>query len=234
MRADFAVPVSVAERDEHWDTILDLSAMLDDGSWVLVGGDAVTAHVLAHDSDPELVCHTADRAGRLVTTADAMPAAVLALRDLGFVPVNARDAPEFRFSRPAEDRRSAHETWTVHVCGVTALRGGDQALRRRVPRRASRGARTPDVPVPGLVGALVYEAAQFARNTTEPFVHARNAALLASLIDNPVAVREELTPGDRRLLRSLDAAAGLRAHHIWGRLPLERDAFTRWKLLLAV
>lgn len=226
--------MSVTDRDEHWDTILDLSAMLDDRSWVLVGGDAVTAHVLAHGADPDLVCHTADLAGRLVTTAGAMPAAVLALRDLGFAAVDARGASEFRFSRPAERVGSPPETWTVHVCGVTALRGGDQALQRLVPRTASRGARTRDVPVPGLLGALVYEAAQFARSTTEPFVHARNAALLASLLDNPVSMRDELTPADRRLLRCLDAAVGLRSHHIWGRLPRDRDAFTRWKLLLAL
>ena len=235
MSIAFAVPASAVWRDELWDTILDLSALLETGSWVLVGGHAVMAHALAHDGDCELVSHTARPLGRLVTTASAMPMVIRCLRELGFTLEDTSIATEFRFSRPSE-RESLSDVpqqWVVDVTGVTSLNGGDQALERCEPRGASKGLRAPSVPLPSLLASIVYEAAQFGSSTTEPFVHARNAALLASLVPNPISARQDITPADRRILRVLDAAVGLRQHSVWSRLPIEPDAFIRWKLLLA-
>ena len=119
------------------------------------------------------------------------------------------------------------------MVGVTELFGGDQALARRVPYLATKGMRAPRVPVPDLLSTVIYEASQFAMNTSDPFAHARDAAFLVSLIDDPEHERGRLTPMDRRALRVLDAAVGDREHHVWSALPPERDAFTRWRLLLA-
>ena len=193
------------------------------------------AHALAHDGDCELVSHTARPLGRLVTTASAMPTVIRCLRELGFTLEDTSIATEFRFSRPSE-RESLSDVpqqWVVDVTGVTSLNGGDQALERCEPRGASKGLRAPSVPLPSLLASIVYEAAQFGSSTTEPFVHARNAALLASLVPNPISARQDITPADRRILRVLDAAVGLRQHSVWSRLPIEPDAFIRWKLLLA-
>lgn len=235
MSIAFAVPESTVWPDELWDTILDLSALLDEGSWVLVGGHAVLAHALAHDGDCELVSHTARPLGRLVTTASAMPTVIRCLRELGFVLEEPSVSTEFRFSRPAERGSSTDlpQQWIVDVTGITSLSGGDQALERCEPRGASKGLRAPSVPLPSLLASIVYEAAQFGSSTTEPFVHARNAAFLVSFVHDPIGTRHELTPADRRILRALDAAVGLRQHSVWSRLPIDPDAFIRWKLLIA-
>lgn len=193
------------------------------------------AHALAHDGDCELVSHTARPLGRLVTTASAMPTVIRCLRELGFVLEEPSVSTEFRFSRPAErgSPTDLPQQWIVDVTGVTSLSGGDQALERCEPRGASKGLRAPSVPLPSLLSSIVYEAAQFGFSTSEPFVHARNVALLVSFVHDPIGTRHELTPADRRILRALDAAVGLRQHSVWSRLPIEPDAFIRWKLLLA-
>ena len=193
------------------------------------------AHALAHDGDCELVSHTARPLGRLVTTASAMPTVIRCLRELGFVLEEPSVSTEFRFSRPAErgSPTDLPQQWIVDVTGVTSLSGGDQALERCEPRGASKGLRAPSVPLPSLLSSIVYEAAQFGFSTSEPFVHARNVALLVSFVHDPIGTRHDLTPADRRILRALDAAVGLRQHSVWSRLPIEPDAFIRWKLLLA-
>lgn len=193
------------------------------------------AHALAHNGDSELVSHTARPLGRLVTTASAMPTVIRCLRELGFVLEGTSIATEFRFSRPAERGSPSDlpQQWIVDVTGVTSLSGGDQALDRCEPQGASKGLRAPSVPLPSLVASVIYEAAQFGSSTTEPFVHARNAAFLVSFVHDPIGARQQLTPADRRILRALDAAVGLRQHSVWSRLPIDPDAFIRWKLLIA-
>lgn len=237
MSIAFAVPALDVWHDELWDTILDLSALLDDGSWVLVGGQAVVAHTLAH-RDATRAPRDSDMVGRIVTIGSSLPKVTRSLSYLGFEPDGAQPpvGTLFRYRRDADAPASGQrpQLWTVHVVGLTELHGGDQALARRVPYQASKGHRAPWVPVPDLLSSVVYEASQFAMDTTDPFAHARDAAFLASLLEDPVHERGRLTPTDRRALRVLDAAVGAREHHVWATLPAERDAFTRWRLLLAV
>lgn len=238
MSLAFAVPAFTLWHDELWDTILDLSFLLDDGTWVLVGGQAVIANALVHDRTDARMQRDPDPIGRLVTVSSALPKAKLAFSYLGFE-ADGRDATAgspLRFRRAPDSSGSGlgPQVWTVHVVGVTELLGGDQALARRVSYQVSKGMRSPSVPVPDLLSTVVYEASQFAVDTVDPFVHARDAAFLVSLLDDPIHERGRLTPGDRRALRVLDAAVGDRANHVWESLPPERDAFTRWRLLLSV
>ena len=238
MSLAFAVPSLALWHEELWDTILDLSALLDAGSWVLVGGQAVVAHALAHETDESRTPRDIDPIGRLVTTATALPTVLTTLRHLGFDPEGSQPprAGLFRYRREAEgnDACDLPQTWTIHAVGVTSWHGGDQALARRVPHQATKGLRAPWVPVPDLLSTIVYEASQFATDTIDPFVHARHTAFLVSLIDDPAGERSRLTPTDRRALRVLDAAVGERGHHVWAELPSDRDTFTRWRLLLAL
>lgn len=234
----FAVPSLALWHDELWNTILDLSAMLDEETWALVGSQAIVAHALAHETvEPENTIES-DPVGRFVTTSNSFRSAHTALQQLGFQPDGPQPpvGPYFRYLRAAEGSESEHrpQTWIVHVTGVTTLRGGDQAFARRVPYRARKGMRAPLIPVPDLLASVVYEASQFATAKFDPFSHARNAAFLVSIIDNPVLERARLTPTDRRALRVLDAAVGDRQHSVWTAQPFDRDAFTRWRLLLAL
>ena len=237
MSLAFAVPVFATWHEELWNTILDLSVLLENESWALVGGQTVIAHGLAHDIAAPRVTRESDGDGRLVTTADSMTAVTRSMRDLGFSLENPSvTSPLYRFVRDADEVSADTHTqvWTVHVVGATQHFGGDQALARRVPYQVTKGLRAPWVPVPDLMSTIVYEAAQFGCDTTEPFAHARDAAFLVSLISDPEQERARLTPKDRRALASLDAAVGVRSHHVWAQLPFDRDAFTKWRLLLTV
>lgn len=238
MSLAFAVPPFALWHDELWDTILDLSALLDDGTWALAGGQAVVAHALASDDDDTDLLRDVDPIGRLITTADALPTVERSFRNLGFESVGPSNpvVPRFSFRRDAEGLapEDLPQSWMVHVIGITELEGADQAYARRLPYQATKGLRAPWVPVPDLLSTIVYEAAQFCADVEQPFMHARQAAYLVSLLSHPVGERARLTPSDRRALRSLDAAVGTRDHHVWDELPAHRDAFTRWRLLLSV
>ena len=236
MSLAFAVPPFALWHDELWDTILDLSALLDEGSWVLVGGQAVLAHALARDIDSRR--RVIDPVGRLVTTGSALANVIRSFTYLGFEADGVQPplAAQFRYRREPEGSspQDRSQTWTLNVVGVTAADGGAQALARLSTHQATKGLRAPLVPVPDLLSTIVYEACQFAVDTVDPFVHARDAAFLVSLIDDPVAEARRLTPADRRALRVLDAAVGGPGHHIWSRVSSERDAFRRWTSLLEV
>ena len=236
MSLAFAVPDLAQWHEELWDTILDLSHLLQKENWALVGGQAVVAHGLAHDVVAPRLTRQFDGTGCFVTSADSMHTVTRSMRDLGFSVEKPNGSPSlYRFARDA-DQTSADtsaQVWTAHVVGVTEHLGGDQALARRVPYQVTKGLRSPWVPVPDLISTIVYEAAQFSSDTAEPFAHARDTAFLVSLISDPDRERARLTPADRRALRSLDAAVGERSHHVWAQLPFDREAFTKWRLLLA-
>lgn len=232
MSVYFAVPPFAVWHEELWDTILDLSALLDEGSWVLVGGQATIAHALAHGCGDERMRRDPDALGRLVTIASARTTVSRTLQDLGFAPEPVADrSPVLRFRREPEGTGHGQE-WAVHVVGVTELAGGDQALARRVPYHATKGLRSPTVPVPDLLSTVVYEAHRFAADPLDPLSHARDAAFVASLIRDPARERIRLTPDDALALRVLDAEIGEPDHHVWNLLPDERDARGRWRRLL--
>ncbi len=233
MSLAFAVPPFSLWHDELWDTILDLSALLDEGSWALIGGQAVVAHALALDDETDLL-RDVDPLGGIVTTVDSLPNLERSFRYLGFGGIPST-GPGFRFRRDAEGPAPDQlpQTWAVHVIGVTEWDGADQAYARRLPFQATKGLRAPWVPVPDLLATIVYEAARFCADLEQPFLHARQAAYLVSMLHDPVGEGARLTPGDRRALRSLDAAVGRPDHHVWQELPTHRDAFARWRSLLS-
>ncbi len=245
MSLAFAVPTFAPWHDDVWDTILDLSVLLDSEPWALVGGQAIVSHALAHDTDESCMPRTLDAIGRdaighIVTTSSDLDSVRLAFRDLGFSPddVAAPIAGAHRVLRQPDTSAldDRPQSWVIHVAGSgpsLSAYGDGQALARREPYEVTKGLRAPWVPVPDLLASIVYEAAQFCSDTAEPFGHARDAAFLVSLMRDPVAERDRLQPDDLHILRSLDAAVGQRSHHVWSRLPFDRDAFTTWRLLLA-
>lgn len=232
MSLAFAVPTFGLWRDELWDTILDLSALLPVGSWVLVGGQAVMAHSLAQDASPGH-SRDADTVGHIVVTEASMPTVRHTFRDLGFTTANTAPTSDLRYSRAADEIGSSAspQLWTVHVTGSTRLHGADSALANREPYQVTKGLRAPCVPVPTLAAMIVYEAARFAHDTATPFVHARDAAFLASILDDPRDARERMSGTDRHTLQVLDAAVGDPEHHVWTRLADPYSAHARWRAL---
>ncbi len=109
------------------------------------------------------------------------------------------------------------------------MHGGTQALQRaeRVPVRS--GDRTALVPRPNLLGAIIIKAAA-SGNDPRPRRHLLDLALLCSLVEDPLALREDLTSKDRtrlRLAHKLDD----RTHEAWLLVDASGTVYAAYQLL---
>jgi hypothetical protein len=88
------------------------------------------------------------------------------------------------------------------------------------------------VPVPDPLGALVLKAAAWLVHARDRDRHAHDAALLTSLIADPLTERTRLAGSDRRRLRKLDAVLNEPDHPAWTTLgEYAADAHTTWRIL---
>lgn len=234
MSSIFAVPPLSESLDEVWDTILDLASLLDDGTWVLVGDQAVLAHAVAERDAADRLVSTPGSLSRIVTVASALKKVRSTFQDLGFDPdptvVPGDDTIGFVRESDGPDRFP--QRWRVHVVGKTHLAGGDQALARRVPFKVTKGLRSPYVPVPDLLSTVIYEAHQFAPSAAGADARAADIAFLVSHLDDVAHQAERLTPSDRRALATVDEAIGGASHPVWAALPPGRKADRKWRTLL--
>ncbi len=230
----FAVPTQAVWRDELWDTILDIAALAGEHSWALVGNQAVTAHALAAERGALAAPLTRDHSGHIVTTEAELADLELSMRYLGFTLQKGSTAVS-RFHRRDADAGSAEQhpqCWTITAGGsVSSI---TQAFARRVPYRVTKGARSVSVPVPDLLSAVVFEASRFAHDSDDPFSHARAAAFLVALMDDPAAEGARMSILDRCTLRALDASIGFASHHAWAVPTTGATAFERWTALLRI
>ena len=234
MGSIFAVPPLSESLDEVWDTILDLASLLDDGTWVLVGDQAVLAHAVAERDAAGRLASTSGSLSRIVTVASALANVRSTFQDLGFDP-DATIVPgddTIGFVRESDGPDRFAQRWRAHVVGRTHLAGGDQALARRVPFQVTKGLRSPSVPVPDLLSTIVYEAHQFAPTAAGADARATDIAFLVSHLDDVAHQAERLTPSDGRALAVVDEAIGDPAHPVWATQPPERKAHAKWRILL--
>jgi hypothetical protein len=112
---------------------------------------------------------------------------------------------------------------------------GHQALQRVVKLQVLKLGRAAPVgvPVPDLLGAVVLKAAAWAMDSRDPQRHSGDAAFLASLIENPLALRARYAGSDRkrllRLNRRLEDERAEEGLQLGGHAA---DAITTWHLLL--
>ncbi len=87
------------------------------------------------------------------------------------------------------------------------------------------------MPVPGVLGALVLEAAAWVIDSRDPERHSGDAAFLTSLMSDPVIARSAFAGSDRKRLLRLDKVLGDPEAVEWGRLgDAAGDAYTTWRL----
>lgn len=216
--APIVMPVLGDPVDQLWLVLLDLAEHLRI-DWTIVGGQMVLLHALEHGTVPPIVSQDGDVIANVRATQGALRQVAAQLESSGFAVVGmANDRTAHRYSRSGPgrgrpvvidvlapdgvgERADLTTTPPGHTIEVPA---GTQALRRteRVPIRV--GDRSGAVPRPSLLGAIVGKAAAcgIAGDSSR---HFRDLAFLCSLVEDPFAMRDELTPGDRRCLHLADA-----------------------------
>jgi hypothetical protein len=102
--------------------------------------------------------------------------------------------------------RRQHESRLTKGHDTIQIAGGRQALQRSIVISVTKDDRSALVPVPGLLGALVLKAAAWLEDSRDRERHSQDAALLASLISDPIAERRRFRGSDRKRLLKLHTA----------------------------
>lgn len=95
--------------------------------------------------------------------------------------------------------------------------GGTQALARTELVPIAAGHSTGLLPRPSLLGAVIIKAAAVTTDDL-PRVQQSDLALLLSLLEQPTAIRGQLTPKDRKRLRRCSEMLD-RGHRAWAGMP---------------
>jgi hypothetical protein len=215
--------------------------------WTLIGGQMVLLHALEHGTFPPQVSQDGDVIADVRAAPDALKRLVAILGSLAFTSAGmSPDGIAHRYQRlsrhpmrplsidvlaPEGIGRRA-DLKTTPPGRTVQVPGGTQALNRTQRVRVQVGDRAGAVPRPTLLGAVVTKAAACGL-PADVSRHLRDLALLCALIEDPFAVRDELTPGDRKCLRYA-AVLGNRDHRAWLLIPdaLREQGRTAWAILV--
>lgn len=201
-----------------WRTIFDLAASTDDSStWLLVGGLMVQLHALMHSaqSRPTL---DADVLVNVLAHRQAVHSIVQRLRTEGFeIQDGSLTGYTTRLRRgndtvdllainhlPERVRRFA----TMNGLPMIGMPGSRQAIRRSMMVRLDNGQSQATLCMPDPLGALLAKAAAWREVGGDAKErHLMDAALLASLIDNPDAATARIDPSSRSDRRNVTTLA---------------------------
>jgi predicted nucleotidyltransferase len=229
-----------------WDVIASIAQIVPSHRWVLVGGQMVTLHALAAGRTPVRVSHDVDVLADLLTARDGLRMCVDAVGALGLAPQEDSSGRLYRFTRALDGVRDGVSVdilapdhtppaWPLRTArgkDTIAVDGGRQALQRAGLITVTHGSLLVSVPVPDPLGALVLKAAAWIVDARDRDRHAYDAALLTSLISDPIGERTRFAGSDRRRLNKLDTILHSRDHPAWAALGEHAgDAHTTWLLL---
>jgi hypothetical protein len=193
--------------------MLNLSEVLEERAWALIGGQMVALHGLALDRTPLRFSSDLDVIANLVLRPSSLTTCAAQVRSLGFAPSPTADGRRLhRFTQDnlvidlvAPDHPPRHLR-PLRIVGKDAMEidGGWRALQSTGLMPVMFGSRSGQVPMPDLGGALVIKARAAVADSRDPQRHLFDLAFLLSLVDNPRKLRERLSARDRSHLRRLD------------------------------
>jgi len=220
--------------DELWHVLLDLGERLA-VPWTLVGGQMVLLHALEHGHVPPQISQDGDVIADIRAASGALSDVVAALGDDGFALEGiGPDGVGHRYVRPTAGATGPRRKITVDVLApegvgtradltttppghTVQVPGGTQALDRTELVTVIHEGRSGTVPRPTLLGALVTKAAACGL-PDDAARHLRDLTLLCALVDDPFAMRAQLTAKDRQRL-GLAVALSDRGHQAWLLVP---------------
>jgi hypothetical protein len=205
--------------------------------WVLIGGQMVAIHEAEHGVRPLRSTVDVDALLDVRTLSTATLAAARLLQSASFAAQHDVEGLAYRFVRghdivdilaPDHLGKNADLTTAPPDTTLEAL-GGRQALNRRRTVLVDSGDGQFEVPIPSLAGAIVIKA-RVAAASRQPEKHWRDLARLLALVDDPDAVRRELTSTERSYLRSRSALLD-RQHPAWRGIRRVDDAMVALEIL---
>ncbi len=201
------LPTLAGHDDQLWEALIEISA-LRPGEWTLVGGQMVLLHAVEHGADLPRVSTDLDVLVNARVIAGGVREFVVAITQRGFELVGT--SPEgiaHRYRRGGvsvdvlapEGLGPRTDLITTPPGRTLQVPGGTQALQRTELVPVACGHREGLVPRPSLLGAIVAKAVAVTVDDA-PDAQRLDLALLLSLVDDPLALRSELTKKDRQRL----------------------------------
>ncbi|NUK03593.1 hypothetical protein HRW23_20910 [Streptomyces lunaelactis] len=227
------LPPLAGAADELWRLLLDLADVVD-APWTLVGGQMVMLHGLQRGRPSPRVSADIDTVVDVRADPRGMRRMVRALTKLGLVPAGdpGPNGLMHRYVKPGTEvaidlavPAASVDVLVPEGLGPTAdvttsgrgrafpAPGASQALARTELVPVTYDSRQQHVPRPDLLGAIVGKAVGAAVDDKEPERHIRDLAFLCSLVEDPFALAESITPKDRkRLSRAVRKLSGTSPH----------------------
>lgn len=222
------IPGSDAEA-QLWRTTAEIARLFADWPWVLVGGLMVALLEREHGVTVSRTTIDVDALIDVRAMTRATRHAASRLEEAGFVAEQTADGFAYRFVRgddivdvlapdhlgPRTDTVTAPPGKTIEAVG------GRQALERRRPVAVEVVGETFSVPIPSLLGAIIIKARVSASSREEK--HQRDLARLLALVDDVEAMRQEMSPSERKYLRARSELRDPR-HPAWNGIQNAEDA----------
>jgi hypothetical protein len=219
-------PVDDAEA-EVWSLAREVAGLLRGLPWILIGGLMVRTIEAEHGVATEWTTGDVDAVLDIRAVSTATEEASRRLMAAGFEP-EREDSLVFRFVRGhdivdilAPDNLGGRANMTtVPPDSTMEALGSRQAFTRSRSVTIDAGDGPFELPVPSLVGAIVIKARVVGsvQNRYTRTKHERDLARLLAVVEDPVAMRSELTTRERGYLRQR-AEMMDRAHLAWARVP---------------
>lgn len=222
------VPSSDAE-SQLWRTTAEVARLFADLPWILVGGLMVAVLEREHGVTVSWTTIDVDALIDVRAVTQATREAAIRLEDAGFVAEQTGDGLAYRFVRGddivdvlAPDHLGSRTDIVTAPPGKTLEAvGGRQALERRRLVAVEVAGETLSLPIPSLLGAIIIKARVCASSREEK--HPRDLARLLALIENVEAMRQEMSPSERKYLRARSELRDPR-HAAWNGIPNAEDA----------
>lgn len=233
-------PINDAEA-EVWRLAREVSSLLHDLPWVLIGGVMVRIIEAEHGVTTEWTTGDVDTVLDIRAVSTATEEASRRLMAAGFEPEREDGNLTYRFVRgndvvdvlaPDNVGDRANLT-TVPPDATMEAVGSRQALSRSRTVTIDAGDGPFDLPVPSLVGAILIKARVVGnvQNKKTRSKHERDLARLLALVPDPLAMRADLTKNERAYLRQ--RADMMNASHLaWSRVPNAEDGAISLSILI--
>ena len=224
-REPVQLPILAGFEFTLWETLLEL-ADLRPQEWTLIGGQMVFIHAIERGVEPLRVSSDLDVLVNARIVTGGVRQFVRAIQSRGFV--LAGWSPEGLAHRYCRGRVSLDvlapeglgprtDITTTPPGHTLQVPGGTQAIARTELVPIAAGNSEGLIPRPSLLGAIIIKAAAVDADDL-PHAQRSDLALLLSLLEQPIAIREQLTPKDRKRLRRRSGILNPE-HRAWSLLP---------------
>jgi len=239
-REPVQLPILAGYEFTLWETLLELGDLRPQ-EWTLIGGQMVFIHAIEGGVEPVRVSSDLDVLVNARIVTGGVSEFVRAIQNLGFT--LAGSSPEglahrYRRGRVSLDVLAPEglgprtDITTTRPGRTLQVPGGTQAIARTELLPIAAGDSEGLVPRPSLLGAIIIKAAAVDADDL-PHAQRNDLALLLSLLEQPTAIREQLTPKDRMRLRRRSEMLNPE-HRAWSPLPRSQADRGRAALRLVV